>query len=144
MSCSDFYFHSFDVVYDVEQNEVMNSFPLIFPDDVTIPANSVVNVDMKIRVNLFCLGQMRFVPAIIVVPNIGVASTPLMNMLCGAPINDGEYAVDLHLYIRNLSDVDVDITAGDSLFSIIHGAHQQMKVKSVAEDDMTMELRPVE
>ena len=57
---------------------------------------------------------------------------------------DGDYASDLYIPVRNLSGTDYNITAGTSLFSLVNGTGTPMKVKQVADDHLTMELRPTE
>lgn len=64
--------------------------PVLFPEDVTVPANSTVSIDMKLRVNMFSTLQLRYAYAVIVVPNKKLMNTPLMYTLSGIPINDGE------------------------------------------------------
>lgn len=142
MTCVDLYYHSFDVEYDTDADETVNNMPVLFPDDVTVPAYSIVNIDMKIRVNLFCLSQLRFVSGLNVVPNRDILNTPLIYLLPDMPVNDGTYAIDLYIPVRNLSDVDYDIVAGTSLFSLINGANKLMHLRSVPDDHLTMELAP--
>lgn len=140
----DLYIHSFDVVYNTDIQQEINKFPVIFPDTVTVLANSILNIDMKLRVNLFCPLQGRFPAGPIVVPDESIINTPLIYLLPGMPIGDGKYASDLYIPVRNLSNTNYVITSGTSLFNIINGTNYPMIVKQVSDDHLTMELKSVE
>lgn len=140
----DLYMHSFDVTYNTIPNEGYYFLPVVFPEAVTVPANSVVNIDMKLRVNMFSTTSMRYAAAVTVVPNKELLNTPLIYTLSGMPVNDGEYASDLFIAVRNMSNTDYDIPAHSSLFSIMHGGCLMFEIHQVSDEHMTMELRPVE
>jgi len=140
----ELYIHSFDVTYVTDPDAEVNKLAVIFPDNVTVPANSVVNIDMKLRINLFYPNQSRFTCGPTVVPNTDIINTSLIYLLPGMPIDDGDYASDLYIPVRNLSGTDYNIVAGTSLFNLVAGGLQLMRIKQVADDHMTMEIPPVE
>ena len=135
----DLYIHSFDVTYTTNLDFTF-FFPVIFPDNVTVPANSLVNIDMKLRVNLFSNELMSYLPNIFVVPNDNLVNTPLIQALTGKPVNDGVYAADLFIAVRNVSNNSYTIPSGTSLFNIYTGLDEPMVIHQVTEDHLTMEV----
>ncbi len=137
------YIHSFNVVYTTDPNTELHSFPLIFPETVLVPANSLLNIDMKLRVNLFCPYIPAFSCAAIVSPDVSLINTPLIYALPGFPIYDDGYATDLFIPVRNLSSNDYEIIAGTILFNIHASSGDKFTVIEVPTEHVSMITRVV-
>lgn len=145
MKKADLYYHSFDVEYVTDPEVSVNHLDLVFPTDVVVPANSLVDIDMKIRVNLFLYCCSEFNYKLFVTPKQELTSTPLMYAVPGMSVLDGQYASDLFIQVRNLSNTDYTITAGSSLFCLTADTDlNPLYAISVPEDHISMELKPVD
>lgn len=137
------YIHSFSVNYNTNPNDKILSFPLIFPDTVTVPANSLLNIDMKLKVNLFCPCIPSFSRAALISPSAELINTPLVYALPGSLVYNNGYSTDIHIPVRNISNVDYEITSGTSLFNITTQSGELFVIKEVDESHVSMEIPQV-
>lgn len=101
-------------------SEPTNCYELYFPDNITIPAGSMVDVDMKIKINLLSpnLGPIK---GMTLLARNNIKNTPLI-LVSSEIQHQGtvDYTAQLlKVPLRNISAVDYNITAGDNLLCLM-------------------------
>lgn len=134
------YMHSYIVDYSTDPTIEFHIFPLIFPETINVPANSLVNIDMKLRINLFCPYIPEFSCAAAIGSSNELINTPLVYALAGSLIYNNGHATNLNIPVRNISNTDYEIVAGTSLFNIYTQHGEKFVVKQVDEDHLSMVL----
>jgi dUTPase len=136
--CAELYLSSSDLTYTSNDDEVVQFYNVYCPDDIVVPANSVVNINMKIRIAAYCPAMDKRVYGVSALPTENILLTPLMHAI-GCTSLSSEGATDLYVPVRNVSDSDYTITTGDNLFRLVFMQYQPMKVYIVDPDHIMME-----
>jgi hypothetical protein len=133
------YLYSYQEEYTSDPSELVYSYDIVFPDDVTIPANSVVDVEFKVRMALYCPNANSKICGLAILPKHDIINTPLIHALGCLSYTDTTGATDIFVPIRNVTDTDYDVTAGTCLFTCVCKQYTQFNVRIVDLDDPMME-----
>ena len=110
----------------------VNRYDIYFPENVTVPANGFLDVDLKFKVNLSCpfIGP---VDGLTLRSSKAIESTPLILASSGS-FCYGEYlAPSAYAGLRNLSNTDYNITIGDSFLHLSAKGYHPMCIFNVLE-----------
>lgn len=139
MSCPTLYIHSYDLEYTSDPSVDVNFYNIMFPDDIIIPANTAVNVDMKIRIAVYCPMKSSRVYGLAAIPTTDIINTPLIQAIGCSSLTTINTATDLFIPVRNVSDSDYTITSGTILFSLSFQQYHDMSVRIVDIDHLMMQ-----
>jgi hypothetical protein len=130
------YIYSPVITYTSNPNNLVTEFPVQFPTDVVIPANTCVNVDMQAVIGLFSPNLMVRVQGIAAVSTLDIINTPLVQAVGCASLSTYDAPTELSIPIRNVTDTDYTILANTTLFTLVANQYQPMRVYVVDVDHM--------
>lgn len=105
------------------------TYSLYVPNSTLVPANSKVDIDMKLKMTLYRTDLSRKVIGVNVIPNTNINSTPLimLNPNLSITLND-QTAENVVISVRNISNSDYTIPANTNLFDIMYRSFESIKV----------------
>ena len=129
--CYNLHIYSYGHSY-VNSVGTVSRYDIYFPENVTVPANGFLNVDLKFKCNLNCpfIGP---VDGLFLRSSKDIESTPLILASNGSLCYGQLLAINAHAGLRNLSNNDYNITIGDSFLHLSAKGYHPMCVFNVLE-----------
>jgi len=132
-------YSSSELEYSSNPAEDVYYYEIKIPEEIVLPANSVVNIDMKLRICMYCPNTDNRMYGVSVIPTNSIITTPLVHALGCTSMTNSTGAVDLFIPLRNVTDTAYTISSGTALLQFMFKQYDPFRVRFVESDHIMME-----